>query len=93
MIPLLLGRGSRKGQSMLLALVLWIGQTLSYVIYYPMLSTYFISPIIIAVGITHFLIGAVYTYMLMRAPRYERSSLRTSHDEQLARPATAAGRC
>jgi hypothetical protein len=74
MIPLLLTRKSRKGQSLLLALTLWIGQTLSIVIYYPMLSDYFVSPIIIAVGVTHFIIGGIYTYMLSKAPRYEVSS-------------------
>jgi len=71
MIPLLVSRGSRKGQSLLLALVLWIGQTFSYVFYYPMLSSYFSSPIIVAVGVTHFCIGAVYTRMLMKAPHYQ----------------------
>ena len=83
MTPLLLRRGSRKGQSLLLAFVLWIGQTLSYAFYYPMLSIYFSSPIIVAVGVTHFFLGATYTFLLMKAPRYVHGSSETGAESNI----------
>jgi hypothetical protein len=70
MIPLMLQRKSRKGQSILLALTLWIGQTLSMVIYFPMLADFFVSPIVIAMGVAHFILGAVYFVMVVKAPPY-----------------------
>jgi hypothetical protein len=70
MIPLVLRRKSRKGQSVILAATLCIGFGLAHAFYYPLLAEFFRSPIVLLAGATSTAVAAVYLWLVIKAPRY-----------------------
>jgi hypothetical protein len=76
MIPLMLQRKSRKGQSILLAATLGFGQGLDMVLYYPQLADYYRSGVVISVAVAYFIVAMVYFVMVLRAPAYRASETR-----------------
>jgi hypothetical protein len=72
-IPMLMRRGSRKGQSLVIAWAVAI-QTgpVGFFMVHPFLGPYFMQPTWIAAGIANTVLAFAYLWMLYRAPRYSR---------------------
>jgi hypothetical protein len=72
-IPMLLRRGSRKGQSLVIARAPAI-QTgpVGFFTVHPYLGPYFMQPSWIAAGIANTVLALTYLWMLYRAPAYRR---------------------
>ena len=72
-IPMLLRRGSRKGQSLVIARAPEI-QTgpVGFFMVHPYLGPYFMQPSWIAAGIANTVLALSYLWMLYRAPAYRR---------------------
>ena len=68
-IPMLLRRGSRKGQSLWIAWALAI-QTgpVGFFLVHPNMGTYFMQPIWVAAGLANTVLAFTYLYMLYKAP-------------------------
>lgn len=77
-IPMLLRRGSRKGQSLIIAAAIAV-QTgpVAFFLVNPNLGAYFNTPIWQAAGAANTVLAFVYLYMLWKAPPY-------SHEQGLA---------
>ena len=77
-IPMLLRRGSRKGQSLIIAWALLI-QTgpMCFFLVGPLYGAYFSQPIWLAAGAANTVLAAVYLWMLYRAPAYHRVRAKT----------------
>lgn len=73
-IPMLLRRGSRKGQSLVIAWALAI-QTgpVGFFLVHPNMGAYFMQPAWIAAGLANTALAFVYLYMLYKAPPYQRA--------------------
>lgn len=72
MIPMMIARKSKKGQSLFLAIVLGVTIPLAQLFYFPLLADYYSSPIVIAMWLAHLGIGFAYIIMVARAPAYRR---------------------
>jgi hypothetical protein len=72
-IPMLLRRGSRKGQSLVIAWALLI-QTgpIGFFLVNPQLGDYFVTPPWIAAGLANTALAAAYVWLLYRAAPYRR---------------------
>lgn len=70
MIPMMLRRQSRKGQSILLASWLCFGFGIAHFFYYPLLAAYFRTPIVLLAGAVSTTVAAVYLWMVIKAPPY-----------------------
>lgn len=72
-IPMLMRRGSRKGQSLVIAWALAI-QTgpVGFFMVHPFLGPYFMQPTWVAAGVANTVLAFVYLWMLYRAPRFSR---------------------
>lgn len=70
MIPLMVSRKSRKGQSVLLAATLCIGFGITHFFYYPLLAAYFRTPIVLLAGAASTAVAATYLWMVIKAPPY-----------------------
>ena len=77
MIPLMLRRKNRKGQSVLLAATLGFGQGLDMVLYYPQLAGYYRSWVVVSGAVVSFIVAMVYLVMVLRAPPYRTSADRS----------------
>lgn len=75
MIPMLIQRKSRKGQSVYLAVVLGIIIPLAQLLYFPLLANYYSSPIVVAMWLTHLGVGIAYVIMVLRVPTYRPSTV------------------
>jgi len=75
-IPMLLRRGSRKGQSLIIAGALLI-QTgpIAFFMVWPAMGDMFRTPLWMVVGAANTILAAVYFYMLWKAPAYKRDTL------------------
>jgi hypothetical protein len=75
-IPMLLRRGSRRGQSLIIAWALAI-QTgpVGFFLVNPLLGPYFATPTWLATGLANTVLAFVYLWMLYRAPPYRPASI------------------
>jgi hypothetical protein len=77
-IPMLLRRGSRKGQSIIFAVNILLGTgILNWFFGMPLFAEQFRTPVHYAMGSIVVLIGVAYLYMLHRAPRYSTQGARS----------------
>lgn len=74
-IPMLMRRGNRKGQRMIIAWALLI-QTgpVCFFLVHPNYGAYFFQPIWILAGIANTILAASYVFMLYRAPAYNKGA-------------------
>ena len=70
-IPMLLKRGSRKGQSFLLAIGLLIGSNIGYFFFFgPLVSSHFNSPLYFTMGACLTILNLIYIAMLKKTPAF-----------------------
>jgi len=75
LIPMLMSRGSRKGQSLLTAWMLLLQAASYFFILRPLQAPEMGTPIFYLAGVATTLLSAVYLWMLYHAPRYNAGSI------------------